>query len=1604
MADTLALLFELDADGRPAIAEFQRVRKAFAGELDALRRSVAQSFTLPPIKLPTTPTGKAGGSQADAHVKEFRRIEAEAAKSSQSQEKEQQRLNKAVESLQRQRSAALIRSFKEEENAAVASARAQERAIAASLKAQERAATAAAKAQEKAAREAAARALRSPQSDQQVRDFKRIEAERQKAAKTAEAAAAKSARAQEQEQRRLNGTVESLQRQRSAALIRAFKDEERAAAASARAQERAAQQAAKAISNAFRGIGQGLQSVGRTLTVGITAPLLALGAVSLKSAKDLDANVNTLKAFTGSAEAAEKRLAQLIKTARGTPGLTTNLALTLDAQLRVAKVTQETIDRVLPAIGRLNAVSKLPDVGRFTNNLVQLVTQNFERQDLKELIGQSPLAGQLITQIFDVDSATNAKAIREKAKKLGLTTVDAFFAAFAEAAAKNQGLQNVTESIGTRFDKIVDRVTVALRPLGLAIINSIQPFIEPASKLIETIGAAFNSLSQPVKTLILLFGGLAAATGPALFILGGLINTVGSLIGAYAQLVTIGLTPTIAGFRLLAQVMAGTASLAAGQAATTAAAAAGWIALTGAIGIAVAAIAVIGIAIASYASTQKEAVKIGNEQIANTKAQIGALQSQVRFIDSLQQGVARTANEQARLAQIYSTLNTQAKIRVTGITDEQERLKGLREELQRILQLRQSEQVQQAANLAVSLTSTTEQIDANKAERESITDLVRSNTELINSIQRTGQLTEEQAKSLERLGLGGGATAAQAIFALNEQNERLITSQGKAIKAGDELNGTAEEQSKSLAALEKQTGLSALQLLQMAKAMGLLKTDVDSALRGIEAFRGRQEESAAATKENTSEIDEQTRSLKALRRALKEAEIAARERSAATRRALEEDRISSREATERQLQDARTLAAEQTKEIDQTLEAKRKELEASKADADAAQKLEEEIAELEVKKRQIQSETDLEILNLRSEQLRREREEETTHQSTLLEIQRTTAQKQIDVLRERMEREESFRLEGERQIITIEQDISKAEEDEIQRRLRLVAEGSDARKVLEDDLGKFLEEKSRQRAEQARRLAKAELDNALLPVRRQQREDRAADAGDAGVIARLQSVADAGSATFEATERQIGKIIDTGFERRIKRLTDEIKIRKQHNQDVSELNADLRALEQERQNAAEETDRATEQGRETDLDRARSYRDRLKSIYAGIADVVLELKQRVVDALRRGLAPERQIIDEENKLELAREELRHTQVAGAIQEEIDRLEALQKTRKLNAQELKELKAQREALKAESDLNKSNQEEIERQRRIGLERANPNSTRSLFGDVFADAAEAIRAAAAAADVAVSSLAVTLGSFGAAAGEHFANASFQAGNFISILLDGIDQINAGLADMLGNWILTGETGSAALRKLLASTIAYYAKTFLIKALDNVGEGFSNLAKASAAAASGNVFSAGLYHDAAVKNFLSAAKYGIASAATAIGGRFAAGDSFKQRDTAGRAINGGADAEPRNATFNFGGQGLVETSSQAARDGSGGGVFGRLTTRIEQLQQQNLEIQRQQQLHNAQVAQVLAKFNTARPGDVVTAGASDARQAIGIAVLDHSSSSGDFNEQLQRNLGFA
>jgi hypothetical protein len=278
--------------------------------------------------------------------------------------------------------------------------------------------------------------------------------------------------------------------------------------------------------NSLRSSVSGLSVGFAALGVAGVAALKQIGERALEAAKRIDATINTLKALTGSAQAAEQRFAALFALAQKTPGLTTSLATTLDTSLRILNVTEKTIDRLLPTIGKLNAIAPLGDPRRFAENLGQLVTQGFEKQDLRELVGNSPFAGEIIKSLFNVDSAINAKAIRESAGKLGIKTFEEFAIAFAKAAEEDTRLQAVTESIGTRFEKLQDRLDIALAGVGRELAKTLLPLFEDLVEAAERYGKVVAEVFSDNRSDII---STVRSVGDLITRLGDLTNAIFSL-------------------------------------------------------------------------------------------------------------------------------------------------------------------------------------------------------------------------------------------------------------------------------------------------------------------------------------------------------------------------------------------------------------------------------------------------------------------------------------------------------------------------------------------------------------------------------------------------------------------------------------------------------------------------------------------------------------------------------------------------------------------------------------------------------------------------------------------------------------------------------------------------------------------------------------------------------------------------------------------------------------------------------------------------------------------------------------------------------------------
>lgn len=101
------------------------------------------------------------------------------------------------------------------------------------------------------------------------------------------------------------------------------------------------------------------------------------------------------------------------------------------------------------------------------------------------------------------------------------------------------------------------------------------------------------------------------------------------------------------------------------------------------------------------------------------------------------------------------------------------------------------------------------------------------------------------------------------------------------------------------------------------------------------------------------------------------------------------------------------------------------------------------------------------------------------------------------------------------------------------------------------------------------------------------------------------------------------------------------------------------------------------------------------------------------------------------------------------------------------------------------------------------------------------------------------------------------------FANTLRSAIDSFAFAVGDLVGNWVLLGETGPNAMRKLTASVLAGLAAQATTKAIFQLAEGFAMLFVNPAQAAA---------------HFKSAALFGAVAGVAAVAGRSVAGDLFK------------------------------------------------------------------------------------------------------------------------------
>ena len=296
--------------------------------------------------------------------------------------------------------------------------------------------------------------------------------------------------------------------------------------------DQTAKQIEAAGKRAAANVGEALNSLGTRLAVGVTAPLTALGAASIRSATQMDSLKRGLTAVAGSSAEAERQLVRLKEIAK-LPGLGRIEAIEMSTQLQAAGLSAKTAERSLLAFG--NALATIGkgkvELGGVATALTQITAKGkVTAEEINQIAERVP-------QIRVAMQAAFGTANTEKLQKMGLTARQ-FIEGVNNELLK---LPRVAGGAQNAFENMQDAVRDLTIAIGQDLLPIVLPILQRLTERATALVQAFGQLPTPVRQAIVVVAALAAAVGPVLLVSGQLITAFGA-VKALLPALTTGIT------------------------------------------------------------------------------------------------------------------------------------------------------------------------------------------------------------------------------------------------------------------------------------------------------------------------------------------------------------------------------------------------------------------------------------------------------------------------------------------------------------------------------------------------------------------------------------------------------------------------------------------------------------------------------------------------------------------------------------------------------------------------------------------------------------------------------------------------------------------------------------------------------------------------------------------------------------------------------------------------------------------------------------------------------------------------------------------------------
>lgn len=301
-------------------------------------------------------------------------------------------------------------------------------------------------------------------------------------------------------------------------------------------------------------IGETMKNVGQTLTVGVTLPILALGAASIKMASDFEETANKADVAFGDLADSVRKNAESADTALG---MSAQKYLDYASSIQAA-LTAGGMGVADAAKLSEGAVKHFADLASFHNAEVGDVSaawQSAIRGQYEPIQKYFPFINDAYMKTFGIANGlidANTKNLSANQRAIILNAIalnQQLNPAMNDFAETSGGFANQSRIAQAQFENMLRTLGTNLLPIALQVVTALNSLLEK-----------FNNMSPAGQKAVLAFAALAAALGPVLSVFGTLLTVVSqlsALFGAGGALATAGPVITAA-FGAVGAVITGT--------------------------------------------------------------------------------------------------------------------------------------------------------------------------------------------------------------------------------------------------------------------------------------------------------------------------------------------------------------------------------------------------------------------------------------------------------------------------------------------------------------------------------------------------------------------------------------------------------------------------------------------------------------------------------------------------------------------------------------------------------------------------------------------------------------------------------------------------------------------------------------------------------------------------------------------------------------------------------------------------------------------------------------------------------------------------------------